>query len=488
MEIKKLGKSAILYTIGSVCVRVVGFVLLPFYTHYLSKSEYGIIELIELIIAVSTILVGLGSIGEAMIRIYHDFESTEEQNSVISTSLISAILIAFIVAGIGWLLSPFLTLHLLGDQKYSKLLCLAFISIVLGVNQELCLIYLRVKDEAVIFVAYSVASTLLLASFNIYFIGIQHIGIWGYVYSKLIVFSLGTSYLLVLVYKNVGFKWSSLIFKKLLKFGSPLIMSSLAFFIMHFADRFFLAAFSLEEVGIYSIGYKFGFLITFLVGEPFGRVWNARIFGFTKEKYWKIKFADVFSYLFFLLVLVFSILSFFSKDIIQIMVARSFSDTAIVIPFIALAYLLRECGDFFKQILFIKQRSMIVAIIATICALVNLSINYILILHYSLGMFGAMYSTLVTWMIYCFALYFFSQRDYNLPYRKLKSTLVLTISIIIAFISFTLQFSNLFVSIMVNFCLFFVLLLIIWWIGLFTKDEKNALIKMIPLMKHIVSL
>ena len=57
---------------------------------------------------------------------------------------------------------------------------------------------------------------------------------------------------------------------KVLKFSIPLIPASLGMFILHFSDRYFVKHFcSLSDVGIYSLGYKFGFILSVIVIHPF---------------------------------------------------------------------------------------------------------------------------------------------------------------------------------------------------------------------------
>ena len=44
---KRLGKNSIIVFIGNAGSRIIGLVMLPFYTHFLSKEEYGTSDLIN---------------------------------------------------------------------------------------------------------------------------------------------------------------------------------------------------------------------------------------------------------------------------------------------------------------------------------------------------------------------------------------------------------------------------------------------------------
>jgi O-antigen/teichoic acid export membrane protein len=218
------------------------------------------------------------------------------------------------------------------------------------------------------------------------------------------------------VFRETGLSCDFSILKKIFRFGIPLIGASLAFFIIHFSDRFFLSYFTgLDEVGIYSLGYKFGFLITFLVGEPFGRAWNVKLFEYAKNEGWQLRFASVFLFFFLALFITWAGVAFFSHDIIKVIANQQFQGAALVIPGVALGYLFREAGDFFKNILFINKKSGLVSKISISCATINLLLNYGLI--QICGMIGAVLSTVATWLTYSLLLFYFSQRTHHIPYR-----------------------------------------------------------------------
>jgi O-antigen/teichoic acid export membrane protein len=70
--------------------------------------------------------------------------------------------------------------------------------------------------------------------------------------------------------REVGLEISMPRLREMVIFGAPLIFSNLAIFTLNFSDRFFLQHFqSLQAVGIYAVGYKFGFLLNVIAIQPF---------------------------------------------------------------------------------------------------------------------------------------------------------------------------------------------------------------------------
>ncbi len=475
MNLKALIRSSAVYTFGNLINRGTGFLLLPIYTRYLLPQDYGTMELIDMVINIAGMLFGMNALGNSMIRVYHEYSDQKERESVIFTAIISILFISILMFIIGSFASPFLSHKILGNSSMYTLFMLSFLAIIFGNQVEMSLTYLRIQDKPAPFVIYSYLQVLGLIGFNVFFIVYMKLGIFGFIYSKLICMGLGSVFLGYLVVNRLHkrFHWQAL--KKMVRFGLPLVGATLAFFIIHFSDRFFLSKYgTLADVGIYSLGYKFGFLITYLVGEPFGRAWNARLFSHVGEEGWKIYFSKVFSLLVIALSFACTIIGFFSGDLLRIMVSGPFRTAAIIIPGVAFGYVLREIGDFFREILFINHKTGSVTKIAILSAVLNLILNYFLIQKW--GMMGAMYSTMATWLLYALFLLILSQREFSIPY-KMKGAFPLFIIICIGFYfarkfdAFSLPFSILGHGILV-----IPILLGYWFLGFLDSEQKEFIV------------
>lgn len=79
-------KSSSIYAISGVLRNLVGFLMLPIYTAYLTPSDYGIVAL--MVFAISLIEITLGAkMIEAPQKYYHDETSLLGKKSVIATTL-----------------------------------------------------------------------------------------------------------------------------------------------------------------------------------------------------------------------------------------------------------------------------------------------------------------------------------------------------------------------------------------------------------------
>ena len=388
--------------------------MIPLYTRYLTPADYGIIELVELFVTIAGICFGLSVVGDSMVRIYHEYTGERERGAVVSSAIFIVAALAASVAILTMILAGPFSALVFSTPKYAWLLRSAFLALLFSSVTEIALLYQQVRQRATFFVIFYVCQLLAGAGLNIYFIAFAGRGVWGFVLSKLVVTGVGAVVLLCIVLRETGFRfhWDS--GRRMVRFGGPLMISSVSIFIIHFSDRFFLNHFrSLADVGIYALSYKLGFLVTYLVGQPFGNVWNVTLYAHVDEGRWKEKFARVFACLVFFLLFVATGISVFANGMLTLAVSRPYVAAAALVPVIALGYAFRETGDFFRGLLFINKRVFLFGRITVCCALLNLALDWALIRQF--GAPGAAWATLLTWFAYMGCCWLLAVREHRLP-------------------------------------------------------------------------
>lgn len=417
MKLKSLFEQSMLYTIGNVANRVAGFALIPLYTSYLSPEEYGLMALVDLFLSLSVIALGIQSVGGAMIRIFHDHDDAAAKDRVVSTAVLMmlALNLAVILPVLG--VAPWLSELIFGldsTPETVRLIRWAFVAMLPSNLVELLLVHVRLQQNAFFFVRYSLCQLVLTLALNVFFIAYKELGVWGFVYSKLIANGIGAAYLGLRRFSvlRCGFERDAA--KRILSFGSPLIVAGVAFFLIHFSDYFFLNRLrSMHDVGLYEFAYRFPFLVTFLVGEPFGRVWSVSLYDLAKNDEWKEQFVRVLAYLVYALTAVGLGVAVFSDEIIEVMARNSsFWAAASFVPLLVLAYCLREVADYFRNILYLNKQSGVVGRVALACAIVNVGLNVMVIPAW--GVMGAALCTLVTWGLYLALCLVEQRREHNL--------------------------------------------------------------------------
>ena len=413
-KLGRLLQDSSLYLIGNVIIRAVGFLAIPFYSRFLSPAQYGLIELVELSTQTVAIAFGLQAIGAALSRLFHDQQTVEDEQAVVSTSLIATGILSALVTVVAVTAARPISLLVFHDDTWVRLLQAAFIAMFFSNMIEVVLVYERIRDNAGFFLKYTLVTLFLTLGLNIVFIGVFEAGVWGFVSSKLIVTVSSSVFLLFRMRRDVGWAWRRMFVPELVRFGAPLVLSSLSYFAIHFSDRFFLSSsVSLAELGRYALAYKFAILVSALVGDSFAKSWNATLYRYVGQPKWQEQFARVGAYFTYALFATGLAIALFSPELLHVMVPPDYFPPPLLLPIIIAAYLAREIGDFFRALLLINKRAGLVGNIALGGAAANIGLNAILIPAY--GIYGAAVSTFLTWFSYMIVCWVVSNAEHRLP-------------------------------------------------------------------------
>ena len=226
-EIKFLLIHSSIYGLGTVIAQIVGFLLLPLYTRYLSPSDYGVLETISVSTAIIGIVVTVG-IARALGRFYYVSDDQADRDRVLVTTYTTYIAAALLCLPVLLLVSTPIARLLFQSEAYGYFFKISFISLLVGGVIDIDLMYLRLIKKPVIFISITVTRLSLLIAFNVFFIVYLKMGIVGILYSTLIVRSLFAIIVTSVIWYRVQFSFSFAVCKDLLRFSLPIIPSRLA--------------------------------------------------------------------------------------------------------------------------------------------------------------------------------------------------------------------------------------------------------------------
>jgi O-antigen/teichoic acid export membrane protein len=443
-ELRRLLKHATIYGAGNVLGKLVGFFMIPFYTHYLTPADYGTLELLDLSLMLITLVLTMW-LNASVVRQYNDFAEPKDRNQAVSTVLTFAFVIGVIVTAVGnWLSRPLSALILNTPDLYFYVRLEAW-SFLLSTVNVVCLSYLRARQRSTLVVGTGLVNLFLSLGLNIYFIAIRHSGLVGVLYSSLISSAVVTVPLAVQTVRQVKLSFSYGKLRGIVAFGAPLIITSVAAFTVNFSDRFFLRHFAtISTVGIYALGYKFGFMLSLLVVQPFDMIWQARIYDIAKQERSGEIFARIFEYYCFILVTAALLLSIGIKELLTVIAAPSFHSAYKIVPIVALAYIFQGMNRFFVAGTYIAKQTVHLGVVGLTSGGANIGLNLLLIPRY--GIFGAAWATAISFLLMSALSLLVSQRAYPIPYvfRRVAlfialATLVYLVSSLAVLPSFALQ-------------------------------------------------
>lgn len=447
---KSLFKQTIIYGFATVIPRMFSFILVPIYTGYLPTEEYGKVSVIFAWMLFFNVILSYG-METAFFRFYHHEEN--DKKSVIGTATVSifwtSIAFLFLALIIRNTLAEFSNI----DVEYVTytIWILFFDALVIIPFSKL-----RALQRPILYATIKIGNVIVNFLLNIVFIiylpeiaklnpdcfislfYIQDFHI-GYIFISNGISSLFTFLVLSFNYFHIKWHFDFQLWKKMIKYGLPVMIAGIAFAINEHFDKIILENIlpkdiAAVQVGIYSACYKLAvfmvlFSTAFRLGiEPF-------FFSHAKNKNAPQTYAMITKYfvvlgsLLLLGVIVFS-------DILKILLIRnpSYWKAMDIVPLVILANfflgIYHNLSVWYKLV----DKTNIGAYISIVGAIITLLLNFLLIPFW--GYIGSAVATIVAYGSMMFISYFIGNRFYPIPYEIKKIASYLGISVLFSVISF----------------------------------------------------
>jgi O-antigen/teichoic acid export membrane protein len=457
-----------IYGIAGIAPKVVGFFMIPVYTRFLTPSDYGIMSMLMLLNSFIAIILPLG-LDAAFMRFYCDCKNEREKSAVYTTALLFITVLGFITAISLSVFSSQISSILFSATKYSAYVIAMLIILLCQLAKLVPVQFVVANEKSVFYTFYSIGGFLLAISLNIYFIAILKMGVLGFIYSSLIIEVVTAVFLVIVTLPRKGLEFSFKWLKEMLKFGFPLIFSSLAMFIYMFSDRFFIEKYySLAAVGLYSLSLQFGDIISYAIG-PFLTARTPFIFSSYKEKNAKEMFSRLFTYSSLVFCFIGLGLSVCIKDVFSIVVGREFFEAYKLVPIVVLAILFRTSFYSLSIGISIMKKTGFIVYIYTVAAIVNILLLVFLIPKF--GALGAAISRAITFLILLLLGYEISQKLFYIKYEFKRIAQMAILALGLYFISTFIPSKPVIVSIILKGALITAFPLVLIIIGFFEKEE-----------------
>jgi len=407
-ELKVISRHSSIYGLSNILNRVVSFILLPVYTHYLTPADYGLMDLLYFTTAFIGMVLEMG-INSAVSRFYFESEDQKKRNLVVSSAFYgfgvgSTIIVLIFIAG-----SRYLTELIFQESTYTNLMIIALAGLALEIYIQAAYTYIRVRQRSHVLMIISVVRLAMQLSLNILFVVYFEMGVLGILLGTLISNFILVLFLVPYVLRETGFGFSREKLMEMIRFGLPLIPSNIMSYIVNVSDRYFLNAFTnLSMTGIYTLGYRFGILVNEFVASPFGQIWMPRRFEYFQKEDSERIFARIFTYFCLASFFVGLGISVLTKDVIQIISDKAYWDAYMVVPVIIMSYIIASFQMHFNIGILIKKKTKYIMYINITTAIANLILNYFLIKEYNI--WGAAYATIISFILKTTLFYIISNR------------------------------------------------------------------------------
>lgn len=427
---KQLLKNTGIITIGKVCTQMISFFLLPLYTSLFTTTEYGVVDLFNTIIACVLPILTL-QIEQALFRFLIDNRNLEEGKIKLISStavlfLIQTILYSLLFA----IIQPFIN----NEYKYFLL-----INVVANMLSSLMLQVARGLGHNK---EYSIGSA-IVASFtvilNVIFIVLLKMRVEGMLLASFVANMIAGIYILFSnkTYKYIKLKAYSLeAIKSMLKYSVLLIPNAISWWVINVSDRAIISgAMSVGANGIYAAANKFsGMYIN--AYNIFNVAWTESAAINIDEKDRDAYFTNIINTGFKVFACAALVIIAITPFIFPILINSKFNEAYNQIPLLMLSSLFNVGVGLISAIYVAKKRSFDISKTSVLAAIINISVNLLLINH--IGLYAASISTIIAYLTMFIYRAIDSQKyvKFKLDYKMM---LVLTLSFIIIFVSYYLN-------------------------------------------------
>lgn len=397
MDFKK--KSLLLnfsgYTIINLFNSLTPFIVLPILTSNLTSKDIGVIDLFTTSSIFITPLIGL-CFTQSISKLYYVYQDRKSYLSSLFSYVILFGVVSIILSACILLIPNFVPV----ENEIKLLIFSAIIYVLLNIIIEGFLLLKRneekIKQFATIRLFKSILE-ILLTVVLLFFIENYLFRIIAIV-SATVITSIYVLYLLM--YKNgLTFTLKKKIGKRIFIFSIPLVFHTFFASILNYADRYFIAdMLGVSELGTYSVVYQLCMVMSLLINS-FNMAWTPHFMKnmtVNKQKFEK-KLRNIFKQYSLILLLFSGFLYFIMPFIYKFYVGETYKVDSIIYATILIAYFFNGLYRFKVSYLFYYEKTVAVAKLSFITAIVNLTFNYICINKY--GILGAAISTLISYFV-----------------------------------------------------------------------------------------
>ena len=393
-DLRHLFRHGFIYLAGAVGTQLIGFFLIPLYTHYLTPADYGILEILDRGLGALGVLGGLG-LARAVVRYYFEQIDDDYRRRVLATGSLTILVSALGVAALIAALSPWLSVLLLKTPRYAGLVALMAFGMGLDVAAGLPMAAMRAREQSSAFITFSLIRLLMGVGLNIWFLAGLHLGLVGIIYSSLIMNLVTGAALFVLLLRDSGLRFDRTIQRDMLRFGAPIAPAGIPVLALHYGDRFMLQRLASNAVvGVYSLGYRFGSVLGTLINNPFGLVWDPYMYKVAHRPSAGRIYGRVLTYHQVITMAAALCLTLLASDLIRLMAdPKYWGATGLVGP-VAFGYAVFGAYNVTYSGIVIKKKTVWLLALSTAAALVNIGANLLLIPR--MGAMGAAVATLIS--------------------------------------------------------------------------------------------
>lgn len=424
---KKLIKDTFIFALGSVGSKLILFFLVPLYTNFLSKEEYGTADLIFTVCQLIIPFVGV-VFHEAVTRF--GLSKNEKQEDV----LLCGLIVWAVAAVVAVLITPLIGLYT-SIAKWKWHICLyVIVNVIMTI--ELC--YIKAKEQNKLYAVMSVLQTLVMALTNVLFIVIIPLGVDGYVWANILgnlAAALGF-FLFGKLWRDIKVAhFSSDLLKRMAVYSAPLILTNVSWWVIYSANKIVVeAVLGAAVLGLYTAASKIPALINVVI-SIFQQSWGISSVKEVESSNDSEFYSNIFNVFSFIAFAMSIGLILIIKPFMTLYVGAEFVESWRYVPILLASATFSAISSYFVSMYAALKKSVNNMITTLIGALLNLGICLLLVKE--IGIWAAVIGTFAAYFVMAIARMVDVKRylkiKVDLPRLILNTVILITEAVLVSF-------------------------------------------------------
>lgn len=431
-HVTELFRHTVIYGLGIMLNKSVGFILIPLYTKYFPPEQIGLFTLVQSLSLFLGVVYMFG-METSFMKYFIDVKDENGKTEVYSSTLFFLLIISALLSSVVFVYSGSITELFRFTQEDESIYLIQILSLMLIVDTlyRFPLLLFRAKLESKTYALVNLFTFLINIISNIVFIVILKYGVESIFYSYILSSGLTLALGLTLTRKYLTIRISFSRIREMLDFGSKFIFIGFFVLFIDVSDRFFLKYYFDEyTVGVYSANYRLASVMSFLIAS-FKFSWTPYFLNLKTNPENKKIISSIFTNFILAGLTLFLIFSLFTELLVKIpffgieFLNYNYWNGLKIIPVILLSYFFSGAYSTLNAAPFFTDNTGAIFYITLSGVIVNVLFNFLLIPL--LNITGAALATLITYLIMFVIVYYYSQKIYRVKHdipRILKISLV----------------------------------------------------------------
>lgn len=348
---KRLGKNSIIVFLGNAGSKIIGILMLPFYTHYLSTSGYGTYDIVN---TYSVVLLPFVTCCIAdSIFIFPKDKSILEKTKYFSSGLIFCAFTLSVVLIISYLIRILFPESFIGTYIW-WIVALTFSTFLLNYVQQ----FSRSIDKMIVYSLTGIVYVLAIALLSILLLPSYKLS--GYL-AALVLSSLIAALFAVLCSKSYNYfklyRYDKKYLNELLRYGIPLIPNTVMWWLVDGINRpIMMNTIGTDAIGVYAIANKMpGFLSMIFV--VFSNAWGISMLEEFKKPDFNNFFNKTMKVLVFVVAIGSALMITASRLIVSILAAPDFFEAWNYVPILIIGVMFQHISTLVGGVFMAERKS-----------------------------------------------------------------------------------------------------------------------------------